>query len=300
MTCSAMTSLDVDRSQAVPSWDGNPRTWRRYTKEVGWFLSGTKSNQRRYAAAKLISKLTGPARLLSMSWHRSDFDGEEGVTVMLQRLAASPLVRRSLPNAAAIMNEYFNFRRKPGESISQFLVRETLGFEEFQEALLELKDDRGGISPSQRAFDLPEVASQLHQTVVLFHHDWARWRPWQPQEQGDHDGDGEIRPPQGDTGYTQVPQSSEKAGSPDGSPQRGRGPDGDPMSPCRGAHLGPVSRSLGPMDTFILDVLRGWHLLVAASLSADEWRDILASTGSKLDYHVMPLLEPCKHCGMSK
>jgi hypothetical protein len=153
-----MTSLDVDRSQAVPSWDGNPRTWRRYTKEVGWFLSGTKSNQRRYAAAKLISKLTGPARLLSMSWHRSDFDGEEGVTVMLQRLAASPLVRRSLPNAAAIMNEYFNFRRKPGESISQFLVRETLGFEEFQEALLELKDDRDGISPSQRAFDLPEVA----------------------------------------------------------------------------------------------------------------------------------------------
>ena len=125
---------------------------------LGWFLSGTKSNQRRYAAAKLISKLTGPARLLSMSWHRSDFDGEEGVTVMLQRLAASPLVRHSLPNAAAIMNEYFNFRRKLGESISQFLVRETLSFEEFQEALLELKDDRDGISPSQRAFDLPDVA----------------------------------------------------------------------------------------------------------------------------------------------
>ena len=287
MTCSAMTSLDVDRSQAVPSWDGNPRTWRRYTKEVGWFLSGTKSNQRRYAAAKLISKLTGPARLLSMSWHRSDFDGEEGVTVMLQRLAASPLVRRSLPNAAAIMNEYFNFRRKPGESISQFLVRETLGFEEFQEALLELKDDRDGISPSQRAFDLPEVAFSAASDRGTFHHDWARWRPWQPQEQGDHDGDGEIRSPQGDNGYTQVPQSSEKGGSPDGSPQRGRGPDGDPMSPSRGAHLGPVSRSLGPMDTFILDVLRGWRLLVAASLSADEWRDILASTGNKLDYHAI-------------
>ena len=54
------------------------------------------------------------------------------------------------------------------------------------------------------------------------------------------------------------------------------------MSPSRGAHLGPVSRSLGPMGTFILDVLRGWRLLLAASLSADEWRDILASTGNKL------------------
>ena len=205
MTCCAMISLDVDRSQAVPSWDGNLRTWRRYTKEVGRLLSGTKSNQRRYVAAKLVSKFTGPVRLFSILWHRSDFDWKEGVTVMLQRLAAFPLVRRSLPNAAAIINEYFNFRRKPGESISQILVRETLGFEEFQEALLELKDDRDGISPSQRTFDLPEVVFSAALNRGTFHHDWARWRPWQPQEQGDHDGDGEIRSPQDDNGYTQVP-----------------------------------------------------------------------------------------------
>ena len=38
------------------------------------------------------------------------------------------------------------------------------------------------------------------------------------------------------------------------------------------------------MDTFILDVLRGWRLLVAASLSSDEWRDVLATTNNKLDY----------------
>ena len=39
------------------------------------------------------------------------------------------------------------------------------------------------------------------------------------------------------------------------------------------------------MDTFILDVLRGWRLLVAASLSSEEWRDVLATTtNNKLDY----------------
>ena len=38
------------------------------------------------------------------------------------------------------------------------------------------------------------------------------------------------------------------------------------------------------MDSFILDVMRGWRLLVAACLSSDEWRDVLASTGNKLDY----------------
>jgi len=35
---------------------------------------------------------------------------------------------------------------------------------------------------------------------------------------------------------------------------------------------------------FILDVMRGWRLLVAASLTSDEWRDVLATNGNKLDY----------------
>ena len=38
------------------------------------------------------------------------------------------------------------------------------------------------------------------------------------------------------------------------------------------------------MDSFILDVLRGWRLLNAASLSQDEWRDVLSTTNNKLDY----------------
>ena len=74
----------------VPAWDGSSRTWRRYCKEVSWFLSGTKANQRQYAAAKLITRLTGPARLLSMSWRQRDFEGEQGVAKMLQCFAASP------------------------------------------------------------------------------------------------------------------------------------------------------------------------------------------------------------------
>ena len=51
------------------------------------------------------------------------------------------------------MNEYFSFRRRPGESISAFLVRESLGFEEFQEALLQLKEERDGVDPAARDFD---------------------------------------------------------------------------------------------------------------------------------------------------
>ena len=113
-------------------------------KEIGWFVGSTKSSQRKYVANKLISRLTGSARLLAMSWSLRDFEGERGVSLLLQRFASSPLVRRSLPNAAAIMAEYFNFKRKPQEAIGTFLVRETLGFEEFSEALIQLKEERDG------------------------------------------------------------------------------------------------------------------------------------------------------------
>ena len=58
---------DVKDRNEVPSWDGSSKTWRRCVKEVGWFLSVTKGSQRKYVAAKLVSKLTGAARLLSMS-----------------------------------------------------------------------------------------------------------------------------------------------------------------------------------------------------------------------------------------
>jgi hypothetical protein len=142
-----------ERDSSVPTWDGSSRTWRRYVKEIGWFVGSTKSSQRKYVANKLISKLTGSARLLATSWSLRDFEGERGVSLLLQRF--TPLVRRSLPNAAAIMAEYFNFKRKPQEAIGTFLVRETLGFEEFSEALIQLKEELDGVDPAKRVFDLP-------------------------------------------------------------------------------------------------------------------------------------------------
>ena len=273
----------------VPAWDGSARTWRRYCKEVSWYISGTKADHRRYAAAKLITRLTGPARLLSMSWRNRDFEGEQGVTKMLQRFAASPLVRRSLPNAASTMSEYFSFKRKPGEPISQFLVREALGFEEFQEALIQLKDERSGRDPSQREFDLPTITGLLGSSDDREHESfwrgrWGNWRGMGDEEQAPGEPGDEQPPPEG---YTSVPQESDPGSPPVGPSEVRRRQDAeDPDSPNRpGSNRNPRSENgLSLMDNFILDVMRGWRLLVAASLSQDEWRDVLATTGNKLDY----------------
>ena len=55
---------------------------------------------------------------------------------------ASPLVRQTLPNAAAICQQYFGFKRDFNQPMNTFLVREALGDAEFVEALLLLYDTK--------------------------------------------------------------------------------------------------------------------------------------------------------------
>ena len=52
------------------------------------------------------------------------------------------------------MSQYFQFKRQPGENITTFLVRETLGFEEFNEALVRLREERQGMTVDKQLFGL--------------------------------------------------------------------------------------------------------------------------------------------------
>ena len=146
---------DHKGGSSVPSWDGSARTWRRYTREVAWWVQATPVHKRRYCASQLLGKLTGPARLLAMSWSRLVLDSQDGTRELLQRLAASPLVRKTLPNAAAICQQYFSFKRNAQETIANFLVRETLVHEEFIEAIIRLNEEKIGVSQESRDFGLP-------------------------------------------------------------------------------------------------------------------------------------------------
>ena len=120
---------------------------------------GTKKSSRPFLAPRLIARLTGPARLLAMSWSQVDFRGKSGVKTLLTRLAESPLVRKNLPNTSAVMNQYFNYKRFPNETIANYLVRESLYFEEFNESLLALKEEQeGGLS--QNIFDFSDSSSE--------------------------------------------------------------------------------------------------------------------------------------------
>ena len=143
-----------EREHHIPAWDGTSRTWRRYTREVCWYVRATPVEKRRYCATKLLTRLTGPARLLAMSWTSHDFDHVHGTRDLLRMLAESPLVRQNLPNAAAICQQYFSFKRGHQEAMNSFLVREALGFSEFVEAILMLMEDRMGVRQHEKNFGL--------------------------------------------------------------------------------------------------------------------------------------------------
>eukprot|EP00435_Cladocopium_sp_Y103_P023742 s4552_g5.t1 len=145
----------LEKEHHVPGWDGQAKGWRRYTREVCWYVRATPQNKRRHCASKLMSRLTGPARLLAMSWPDVDFDKVGGTKECLRRLAVSPLVRQSLLNAAAICHQYFSNKRAPGEPIHAFLVREALGYSEFVEAIIRLYEDKHGIKQDDKDFGLP-------------------------------------------------------------------------------------------------------------------------------------------------
>ena len=249
-----MADSKPQSAELVPSWDGNPRGWRRYQREVSWYVLGTKKSQRALIGPRLVSKLTGPARLLAMSWSRADIAGPQGVQVMLRKLEQSPLVRKKLPNTAAVMQQYFNYRRNPGESISSYLVRETLFYEEFIEALQDLHDGGAG------AFLLDDILGE-------------------GEDEDDDDGEtshgGSTKSKKsGKSGYSQVPQAD-----PD---EPGDGPGDD--RPRAGQPGKTTSSTLSSTDSFILKTLRGWRLLSGAALNGEEWRSILASTNNQLNY----------------
>ena len=227
---------DKDKDSHIPSWDGQPNGWRRYTKEVAWFVSSTPVEKRRYAASKLIGRLQGPARLLAMSWQRSKFDSVDGTATFLRKLASSPLVRQTLPNTAAILQQYLSFRRRQGESMSTFLVRETLGYEEFAEALQRLWEEKQGIDPSQVNYGLPPPEDP--------------WDWWHQEEAADvppgfEEAVREEHAEAVDDGPT-VPVTNVRA-SAGSSPSRGT---------VRSATKTPSSTELSFTDSFIMGVLR--------------------------------------------
>ena len=62
---------------AIPAWDGNARGWRRYSREVMWYVLGTKKSNRAFLAPRLIAKLTGAGKVVGDVLEPDRLQGQE-------------------------------------------------------------------------------------------------------------------------------------------------------------------------------------------------------------------------------
>ena len=280
---------EKDGFVSIPTWDGQAKGWRRYTKEVAWFVSSTPVEKRRYAASKLISRLQGPARLLAMSWNRGEFDSPDGTLNLLRKLNSSPLVRRTLPNTAAILQQYLSFRRRPHEGMATFLVRETLGYEEFAESLLRLWEEKNGVSQSEVNFGLPPIEDSS----------WDWWYENYDDDEPHPDEPGDPSEPPRDpvASAGEVKTPTKDASASDGAARASAGSSPSHGEPARRAPSvisagiqAPSTMGVNELsvtDSFIMGVLQGWRLLQAACLNPEETRDILSATQNSLDFEAI-------------
>ncbi|OLP88877.1 hypothetical protein AK812_SmicGene29731 [Symbiodinium microadriaticum] len=120
----------------VPGWDGNPSTFLAFEVACKWFEKTLKETERRGAAARVWSRLSGPARSVVKHLSAEDFDCAGGLDKLLQVLRASPLQSLPIPDSFAKLEKWHQLRRRDQESIPELLVREDELFLELQQSLV--------------------------------------------------------------------------------------------------------------------------------------------------------------------
>ncbi|CAE6971274.1 unnamed protein product [Symbiodinium sp. KB8] len=242
--------------------------------EVKWYLAGTKSSERSYAAARLIRQLLEsdyPAlRSLMYRLDPMEFTSEDATSKLIKFLESSPMNKQPIPDAGAKLSAYYRkLARRSGETIPQFLIREEtlhdemwrslqrllrekeLDFERYDVTVPELKEFCGiGADASVYYGGLTEEESTRTQT------------PPAGSRQASEQDDEELR--SADASLPSAP----------GAP------------PTRGKPLDLIQRLMdkGLVPLAALDIIRGWMVLEMASENDTEKTLVKASAQNKLGY----------------
>ena len=135
----------------VPVWNGDILTLRDYETAALWFRAGLKPGEQERAVARLWANLQGPVKEVVRMCKPQDFDEDaRGVQRLLRILRDSPLASMPVPDAHKKIQAYDQIRRRPGEVIGDFFVREHRAFHEMTEALRRVRNSRSEKSGARR------------------------------------------------------------------------------------------------------------------------------------------------------
>ena len=134
----------------VPVWNGDILTLRDYETAALWFRAGLKPGEQERRVARLWANLQGPAKEVVRMCEPQDFEDARGVERLLRILRESPLASMPVPDAYKKIQAYDQIRRRPGEVIGDYIVREQRAFREMTEALRRVRNSRNEKSGARR------------------------------------------------------------------------------------------------------------------------------------------------------
>jgi hypothetical protein len=70
-----------------------------------------------------------------VKWDPDEFENDGGAETFIAKLRRSPLCRQALPDAVQSFVRYLEHKRRPGESMGNYLVSEDKVNSEFQNAI---------------------------------------------------------------------------------------------------------------------------------------------------------------------
>ena len=147
----------------VPVWNGDILTLRDYETAALWFRAGLKPGEQERAVARLWANLQGPAKEVVRMCKPQDFEDARGVERLLRILRESPLASMPVPDAYKKIQAYDQIRRRTGEVIGDFFVREQRAFREMTEALRRVRNSRSEKSGARRHDHRATSVSKLTQ-----------------------------------------------------------------------------------------------------------------------------------------
>ena len=114
-----MPSTSGDHREKVPSWDGDPKTWRTYRRKALQYQECTKREDRYLCGPRLEARLTGRAEVAvercTSGW-LSRADGAERLMAWLERRCS----RQAVPDVGQELETFLlKTRRRKLEPMQQ-------------------------------------------------------------------------------------------------------------------------------------------------------------------------------------
>ena len=100
--------------------------------------------------ARLWANLKGPAKEIFRMCKPQEFEDARGVERLLRFLRESPLASMPVPDAYEKIQAYDQIRRRPGEVIGDYIVREQRAFREMTEAFRRVRNSRNEKTGARR------------------------------------------------------------------------------------------------------------------------------------------------------